>query len=352
MNIRQATDADNERWDHFVCSRQDAAPYQLSAWTRAIKNAYGFKSCNLIAEENGHIVGILPMSKLKTPCRRPQLVALPYCDVGNILATNQEVKKKLLTAALDLGQEFRISALDLRGALEENILTGYRFPVQTTSNKVRMLLSLPASSQELWDGFKSKLRSQVRKAKKNGLSFQFNNHKIDDFYTVFSRNMRDLGSPVHAKKWFEEIIRQFDENAKLGLVYSKEDMPIGAGLILRAGHTISIPWASTLRTYNRLNPNMLLYWNFLKYAADSNAATFDFGRSTPNEGTYRFKAQWGAEPTPLKWHRFFLYQPPSSGAEERRQPPRARQQAAVLWKKLPLGIANLLGSRLRKYISL
>jgi hypothetical protein len=29
--------------------------------------------------------------------------------------------------------------------------------------------------------------------------------------------------------------------------------------------------------------------------------SFDFGRSTMNEGTYKFKKQWGCEPTQLHW---------------------------------------------------
>ena len=91
-----------------------------------------------------------------------------------------------------------------------------------------MLLDLPSSAEELWDGFKSKLRSQIRKAEKNGLTFEFANEKIDDYYSVFSLNMRDLGSPVHSKKWFEEITKQFKDNAKLGLVYYR-GKSIGAG---------------------------------------------------------------------------------------------------------------------------
>ena len=47
---------------------------------------------------------------------------------------------------------------------------------------------------------------------------------------------------------------------------------------------------------------MLLYWTMLEYACDNGYRYFDFGRSTPDEGTYKFKEQWGAKPTPLHWH--------------------------------------------------
>ena len=40
---------------------------------------------------------------------------------------------------------------------------------------------------------------------------------------------------------------------------------------------------------------MLIYWNILKYACENGYRIFDFGRCTPEENTFRFKKQWGAE---------------------------------------------------------
>ncbi|MEZ5583585.1 MAG: GNAT family N-acetyltransferase [Candidatus Competibacteraceae bacterium] len=65
---------------------------------------------------------------------------------------------------------------------------------------------------------------------------------------------------------------------------------------------MEIPWASSLRKYNSLSPNMLLYWSVLEFACKKGYRIFDFGRSTPGEGTYRFKEQWGAKPVQLYWH--------------------------------------------------
>jgi FemAB-related protein (PEP-CTERM system-associated) len=318
------------------------------AWTLAVQNAYGFKSVNLLAEENNRVSGVFPLTLLKPPFKKPELVALPYCDIGTILSTDHQSRTELFKAAISTAKNNMASMINIRGGIDNELLQNCDYPLQSTNAKVRMLLDLPGSAGELWDGFKSKLRSQVRKVEKNGLTFQFANERIDDFYTVFSQNMRDLGSPVHSKKWFEEIIKQFADNAKLGLVYH-EGQAIGTGIILRAGNKISIPWASTLREFNRLAPNMLLYWKFLEYAADNKCTTFDFGRSTPDEGTYKFKAQWGAEPTALPWHKIFLKGTPGPDASE---PSKSRELIASIWQKLPKNLANYLGPKIRKYISL
>ncbi len=348
MNIRKATYSDQKEWDKFVCRHSKSVPYQLFGWIVAIENTYKFKNVSLIAEENGQVIGIFPIILFKIPFSRPSLVALPFCDVGGLLTTNKKAEAGLLAAALDTANKHDASVVELRGDVGIDTLGNCGYPQQTTHNKVRMMLDLPGSSDELWNGFKSKLRSQIRKAEKNGLRFEIANHKVAEFYSIFSVNMRDLGSPVHAKQWVEEVVKQFGDNACLGLVYH-EDKAIGAGIILRVGNKISIPWASTLREYNHLSPNMLLYWGFLQYSADHSCDAFDFGRSTPGEGTYRFKAQWGAMPKDLPWHSIYLQGSPktdSLGVSKN------RQQVEALWQKLPLSIANYIGPHIRKYISL
>jgi len=193
-----------------------------------------------------------------------------------------------------------------------------------------------------------KLRSQIRKAEKNGLSFSWGSEKdIDAFYHVFSRNMHELGSPVHSKKWIEQILLNYGDNARMGLVF-KENQPVGCGIILFTKHSVSIPWASTLREYNKLSPNMMLYWNFLKFAADTGKKVFDFGRSTLNEGTYKFKKQWGTEPEQLFW--YSVNETPQTSEEAAMGKNRVRLEQ--IWQKMPISLVNFIGPKVRKYISL
>ncbi|MBM9514551.1 FemAB family XrtA/PEP-CTERM system-associated protein [Desulfogranum marinum] len=347
MNIRPITDNDRSIWDEYVHSHPDASPYHLYGWMVAVEKAYNFGKIGLVAENDGRVVGVLPLIILKIPFCKPVFVSLPYCDVGSTLAENEMVEELLLAEAIAMAQKAGASALDLRSSLP-NFSEKQALPVEKTENKVRMLLELQTSSDELWNGFKSKLRSQIRKAEKNGLRFEIANKKTDLFYDVFSQNMRDLGSPVHSRKMIKEVVSQFGDCAELGLVF-KENLPIGAGLILRVGNKVSIPWASTLRSHNRLGPNMLLYWGFLQYASDNGCTLFDFGRSTRGEGTYRFKAQWGAQPQPLIWNRILF-----TGTVPTEKEPTSRNKEIIagMWRKLPIPVANCFGPLVRKYISL
>lgn len=349
MNIRETTIADQEQWDTFVHAHSTPTPYQLFGWPIAIEKTYNFKSISFLAESDNKISGILPTTLFNIPLGSSSLISLPYCDVASTLTTDEYTGEALLNYAITYAENNNISNIVIRGKIPKNYSSKNAFSLSQTRDKVRMILKLPASPDELWSTFKSKLRSQIRKAEKNNLVFRFANKNTNDFFKVFSHNMRDLGSPVHSPMLFQHTFKQLDKQVQVGLVYNGQQV-IGAGIIMHAGNTISIPWASTLRSYNNLNPNMLLYWQFLKYATEQGCTHFDFGRSTPGEGTFRFKSQWGAQATPLTWTTIHIKEKPVKRVTTRTN--RKREVVANLWQHLPLPFANFLGPYLRKYISL
>jgi FemAB-related protein (PEP-CTERM system-associated) len=349
MIVRAFQESDASRWDDFVCNHPEASPYHLSAWTAAVRKAYGFESHNLIAEQAGEVRGVLPLVKMSFPLMKPSYVALPYCDVGGVLANSPEDESCLIDFAVSKVRLTAARLIEFRGELSIGDVSQNQAAIyHTPTGKARMVLDLPKTRDELWASYKSKLRSQVRKAEKNGLVFEFGNDRVAEFYSVFSKNMRDLGSPVHSRKWFEEVMINYGNNAKIGLVLLDQKV-VGGALILKAGEKISIPWASTLREYNRLSPNMLLYWELLKYSINIGAIQFDFGRSTPGEGTFKFKSQWGATPRNLKWYRVNMNDRSNVKGVAIFG---GRQTVEWVWKKMPLPIANIIGHRIRKYISL
>lgn len=342
---RLITSKDYEAWDGYVFLRSKTGPYLTTAWKDAVEKAYGHKTFYLARYENKDVVGVLPLVEVKPPMKKGVLVSLPFCDYGGVVTTSQNGAEELLHGALSLAREMKLY-IEVRSS-EACLPIEERSGAAQVTDKCRMVLELPGSSADLWSGFKSKLRSQVRKAGKEGLVPSLGGMELlDDFYRVFSRNMRDLGSPVHSEKWLKHIVSAFGDRALIGVVY-KNVFPIGAGLMLMHNKMVTVPWASTLKEFNRLSPNMMLYWTFLEYAADREYDFFDFGRSTPGEGTYAFKKQWGARPEPLYWYRFNeASEKGVSGALNMNW----RKTMEKVWQRFPLSVANSVGPYLRKYI--
>jgi FemAB-related protein (PEP-CTERM system-associated) len=212
-----------------------------------------------------------------------------------------------------------------------------------------LALPLPEDPEALMRSFKSKLRSQIRKPAKEGLkTVNGGMDLLEDFYRVFAQNMRDLGSPVHHKRLITAVLRGFPEAARLFIVYGN-DTPLACGLCIGYREVLANPWASSLRRYSRLSPNMLLYWAMLEFACQAGYRYFDFGRSVPGEGTYRFKEQWGAIPQTLYWYK--LSASPATALAGRSEKEKMKR-AIEYWKKLPVSVTKVLGPQIRKYISL
>jgi predicted N-acyltransferase len=159
--------------------------------------------------------------------------------------------------------------------------------------------------------------------------------------------MRDLGSPVHSKRFFAAMAEHFGGRLRF-IVASLGGQPVGALVAIHHGRSVSVPWASTLRAERRRCPNNLIYWEALRWAIQRGAAEFDFGRSEPQGGTHRFKRGWGAEERPLAWQRLA---PDGTPLVLRRTGERPLfQRLSKVWTRLPVGVSAQLGPALRRFL--
>ncbi len=366
MTIRiDILDKKNEAlWDQYVLRNPQRTPYHLMGWTKAIGKAYGHRSYCLVAlrestdsDGNGQekIAGVLPLVHLKSFLFGNSMVSMPFCDMGGVLADDDTAERELLMHAIRLAGDMRCRILELRHIHQHECLSewgmaddGQQVRIITVHHKVRMVLKLMPSSEEMMSSFKAKLRSQIRRPMKDGLYAVLGGRELlDDFCNVFARNMRDLGSPVHSKRFIGAVADELSDRSKIIIVYY-DKRPLACSMVIGCGEVLENPWASALHEYSRMSPNMLLYWTMIEYACDNGFNYFDFGRSTPGEGTYRFKEQWGAQPYPLYWDYITTDGDFAPAVEDAK----GRHIAEECWKRLPVNLTRFLGPLVRKHIGL
>jgi serine/alanine adding enzyme len=348
MNIRLFNKNDFDNWNQYVFRHPESTNCHLPNWQAIFESVYRIKSHYIVAEDNKRIVGILPLFQIKSILFGNQLVSMPYLSCGGILADNDKILEMIISEAEKISEQFKVDRLELR---QQNKVSGnlkFKNKWHENANKVRMILELPPSSDLLFNSFSAKLRSQIRRPQKEDMYFKMGGSElVNDFYEVFSRNMRDLGSPVHKKKLFFHICKEFKKCVKIGVVYSNSK-PVASGLIIIFKNRVEIPWASSLRKFNKFSPNMLLYWSFLEYACQNGLQYFDFGRSSPMAGTYKFKAQWGCKDKPLFWYEWSSYNRSHSIIAESG----SGRIFQNIWAHIPVPIANYIGPQIRGYIPL
>jgi serine/alanine adding enzyme len=341
MTIRYYEKKDKQAWDDYVMRSHDARCYHLTGWKDVIEQSFGHKTWYLFSEDGrGSINGILPLVQLKSQLFGNFAVSLPYFNYGGLCVDSAEIGAQLAEGAIRCAKENGVQHIELRQNMPIDI--GW----QVKTSKVSMFLPMPPTPGALWESFPSKLRSQVQRPIKEGMSAVLGREELlENFYRVFSVNMRDLGTPVYSKEFFRCILRAFPESSWICTVSTKDGQPAAAGFLVGFKDTLEIPWASSLRQFNRHSPNMLLYWTVLSTGCEKGYRSFDFGRSTPGEGTFRFKEQWGAKPVQLYWH----YWMKNGQKLPELNPRNPKYRLAInIWKRLPVSVTRLIGPSIVK----
>jgi FemAB-related protein (PEP-CTERM system-associated) len=334
---------DKQRWDKFVSTSDVSTCYHQSGWKDVVEKAFGHPTYYLMSEDSsGSIDGILPLVHMRSFIFGNFLSSMPFFNYGGFCAANRSIVDRLLTDAREVARETGADYIEFRH--EHNLLD--ELPAKTTKASMRLLV--PSDSTELFKSFPSKLRSQIRRAQKEGLTVTIGrSEELANFYSVFSENMRDLGTPVYGMSFFQTILDTFPDSTWICTVSTRDGMPIASGFLVGFKQILEIPWASSLRKFNVLGSNMLLYWSVLEFCCNQGFRVFDFGRSSIGEGTYRFKEQWGARPTTLYWH----YWMGKDGNLPQLNPNNPKFELAIrVWKHLPVRVTRVIGPRLVKYL--
>jgi FemAB-related protein (PEP-CTERM system-associated) len=306
-----------------------------------IERAFGHKTQYLAASCSHAIVGVLPLVFFRSRVFGRFTVSMPFLNYGGVLANDHEIEQALLSRAVEETGRRGGSHLELRH-------TQQTFPdLAARRHKVAMNLRLEDTVERQWEQLDRKVRNQVRKGEKSGLTAEEGGLELlDAFYRVFAHNMRDLGTPVYGIRFFREVLTAFPESTQVFVVRSG-DRPVAASLVHWHDRSIEVPWASAIREFNPLCANVFLYWQMLQFAVERGFHTFDFGRSTPNEGTFHFKRQWGAEPCELVWEYWTAPGKPLPDLN----PANPKFDLAIrTWQRLPLPIATTLGPHIVRNI--
>lgn len=316
-------------------------------WLHVLRQAMGHQPIILITRrshsEHSDITGYLPLVLVRSRLFGRFLVSLPYLNRAGIVASNDDAASALLQYAAREATAHEVQYMELR---HHAVRRQHEVLTHENHDKQRMLLDLPGQGDQLWAQYNAKVRNQIRKGDKCNLTIHFgsilDSNLLDAFYHVFAVNMRDLGTPVYSKLLFRAICHHFADDAELAVVYAGEQ-PVAGALLWHdqacATRLTQVPSASCLRAFNHTNANMWMYHQLLQRAVARGSTQFDFGRSSPESGTYRFKKQWGARAVPTPWQYHLRY---GSLGDMRPDHPRYRRRIET-WQKLPVWVTKMIG---------
>jgi FemAB-related protein (PEP-CTERM system-associated) len=328
-----------EAWQRFVLASPTATAAHLIEWRDILLRACGARPCYLLATSNGKVKGILPMARVPSPVGRGRLVSVPYLTYGGICAANNQAHDALLASASVLARTLG-TVVELRGG-RERASNGSR-----RVDKATLVLDIADGPAVAWKRFRAEIRNRIRKARRAGLETLVGGAEcLTEFFDVFCRRMRELGSPPHSYRFFDEILRELPDTRII--LVRKNDTTVGGGVLCFFKHSVEVPWVACRGDSLWACPYHLLYWEAIAYSWQRGVKRFDFGRSTLDSGTFVFKRRWGAEPVPLSWH----YIGANGNGRANGRHGRPLLVASELWKRLPLSATRFIGPALRRYLA-
>ena len=334
---------DWQKWDTYVKRHPYGSAFHLSQWQRVIQTSFNHRPMHLVSRDRtGNITGLLPMFLVRSRIFGRMLISTPQAAYGGILADDESISKDLLARAQKIAQAENVEFLELRnfrnsienpGLLSKDLYVTFRQKLDPDPEK--NFLSIPR-----------KTRAECREGIKNGLEFKVNEIGVDEFYQVYSRSVRDLGTPVFSKKLFANGLREFGDDCRIFSVHWQGKLVSAVWTLFYKDEVVPY-YGGSLREYNRLAVNNFMYWMLIKYGCENGYKIYDFGRSKKGTGSFDFKKRWGQEMTDLPYQ-YFLVRKKSLPDTSPLNP--KFSLSINIWRKLPLPIANTLGPLIANHL--
>ncbi len=337
-----APEANSTRWDDFVHHHNEGTFFHLAGWQRVIQNTYQHKCYYYYAEdEQGEIVGILPLVEQKSALFGHSLVSTPFCVYGGAIANSDEVKKELEDHAIKLAEQLNVDYLELR----------YKSPQDndkfiTKSVHSYFTYALGDTDETVLAGIKKKQRAVIRHSLKEPLNTDFD-ADVKDVHDVYAQSVRNLGTPVFPAKYFKNLKKEFGALCEL-MAVTHQNKPVSAVLSFYFKNEVLPYYGGGLNEARQLKSNDLMYYSLMCHAVkDKNCNSFDFGRSKNESGAYKYKKHWGMEPQPLHYQYYLV----KAKELPNLSPNNPKYKMFIkMWQKLPLWASQILGPLLSKYL--
>ena len=330
---------DGRAWDGLVEVHPAATFFHRVGWKRAVEGALGHRSPYLIAERNGALAGVLPLTCVRSRLFGRRVVSAPFGVHGGPIAEDDAAERALLEEARRRAEVFRAASLEYRCALPTA-------PARHGVNGEHANFAKPIEpdADANLKAIPRKQRAMVRKGINQGLSSRLD-ADIDVCYRVYAESVRNLGTPVFPKSLFRALRSVFERDSEVTTVLDPDGQPVAAVLSFFFRDRVLPYYGGGLPAARDLAANDFMYWEVMRRAGEGGYRVFDFGRSKVGSGAYAFKKNWGFPPEPLT----YTHELVASDQAPDLSPNNPKFQRMIrVWQRLPLGVANTLGPWIAK----
>ena len=333
LQVHTLTDATMGLWDRFVEGSSAATFFHRAAWKTILERSFGHRTYFLYAEQGGEVQGVLPLVHVRSRLFGNSLVSTAFGVYGGPAAETVAASELLDRHALAVAERLDVDHVEYRSqkrtraswACKDSVYATFRRPI--SANPDENLRAVPR-----------KQRAVIRKSLTGRLVASIDSD-TQDFYGVYARSVRNLGTPVFSPAYFRHLKKAFGDACEILTV--RADGRVVTGVVtFRFRDTVLPFYAGGTPDARKLGAFDFMYWDVMRRAALAGYRHFDFGRSKRGTGAFAFKTNWGFEPEALCYE-YYLRR---GTTVPDLSPLNPKYRIFInLWRWLPLPVANLVG---------
>jgi FemAB-related protein (PEP-CTERM system-associated) len=339
VTVRPYRPEDRSAWNGFVLAHPDGTFFHRAEWCDVLQRSFGHRAYYLVAERAGVLTGLLPLVEMRSRLFGHSLSSTPFCVYGGVLAEDAATHEALTASATELAHRLGVDHLEMRNRsrrhpdwVAKDLYVTFRRPIS------------PDSEQNL-QAIPRKQRAVVRKGIKQGLEAEIDAGTARH-YRMYSESLRNLGTPVFARRYLDELKAAFGSDCEI-LTVTHAGVPVASCLSFYFRDEVLPYYGGGTAAARQLGGNDFMYWQIMERARERGCRVFDFGRSKRDTGAYDFKRYWGFEPEPLQYEYLLV----RAREMPNLSPTNPRYQRMIrTWRRLPLAVTQRLGPPVARYL--
>jgi len=335
--VRLLNPDDFEQWDAFVETCTDATFFHKAGWKTVIEQAFKHRTHYLLAEREHRIVGVLPLTEVKSLLFGHALVSNIFCDYCGIAAEDDTARNALDQHAQTLARELNV------GHMEYRQLKAMHSDWPGSDLYFAFRKAIDPDVEKNMQAIPRKQRAMVRKGIKYGLVSELDDG-VDRFFALFADNVKRHGTPALPKRYFELLRDVFGKDCEV-LTILHQGRPISSVLTFYFRDEVLPHHAGDSEDARNFAANDFKYWELMRMGCERGYRLFDYGRSKLGTGPYSFKKNWGFEPVPLHYEYYLV----NADSVPEHNPLNPKYRLFIkMWRMLPMSVANALGPHIVK----
>ncbi len=343
------------RWANFLRTRPDALIYHHPLWVQVLAKAYGFRPLGLGCEDaRGALIGVLPLCYTRGILSGRALSSLPRTPLAGPLAVNDEVRRLLMTAAVDRVRtdgtrlEVKVAETSYAGAVRDMVR------VRWDATYIRELSSAEGELRFGTSRNHAQIKRAVAKSQRLGVQVRAGDTEADlqRWYQLYLTTMRRHGVPPRPYKFFRIAWRLLSRDGMMRLLLAEHrpsNRLLAGSVFFSYGNTIFFSHNGSRDDALALRPNDAIQWQAIHDAHADGTRYYDLGEvDASNQGLTRFKTKWGAKP-----HWLYRYSYPAAGASVHHDMDvggHPKRLARNVWRRIPTRATAVIGEWLYRYL--